>query len=91
MNNNVIITTYDELKKLREGFIEDAVALIEQRTAEAQPTLAGMITRKEAANILRCNDTAVRYKAQHGLLTEKKIGGRYYYNRKEVEALASLN
>lgn len=90
--NNVIITTYEDLKKLREGFIEDAIALIDQRQEERLTTTdGGYVTRTEAAHILKIRPSAVHYRAKKGIITEKKLGGRYYYFRKEIEALASFN
>lgn len=89
MGNNVYMMTAADLQKLREGFIEDAVAaaeIIAERRAAEDP--ADLISRKAAAEVLGVHPETVNRRAKTGKFKEYKKGGTYYYSRREVEQFA---
>lgn len=83
---NVILTTYtpEQLTGIINEAVKEAVQMLQEGNKKPENEI--LLTRKEAADLLKISLVTLNDWSKRGLLKSYIIGGRVLYKRKEVEA-----
>jgi hypothetical protein len=80
---NIELLTKDDLRLLKEEILKEIEKLVPVRNEPITKWLKSQEVRK----ILKCSPGSLQNLRINGQLKPKKIGGVYYYQKSEVEAL----
>jgi len=80
---NIELLTKDDLRLLKEEILKEIEKLVPVRN---EPTTK-WLKSQEVRKILKCSPGSLQNLRINGQLKPKKIGGVYYYQISEVEAL----
>ncbi|MFZ6664862.1 helix-turn-helix domain-containing protein [Peijinzhouia sedimentorum] len=83
--NQLIFSTFtpEEIKGMIDSAVKDAITLMPNNASLEPETI---LSRKEAAEILKISLVSLNDWTRRGLLQSYSIGGRVYYKAKELEA-----
>jgi excisionase family DNA binding protein len=83
---NVILTTYttEQLTGIITHAVKEAVQILQEGNKKQESEI--LLTRKEAAELLKISLVTLNDWSKRGLVKSYIIGGRVLYKRKEVEA-----
>lgn len=85
LKGNVSITvSINDLKEVAEYFASEILAGLPQPEAKKEEKY---LTAKEVMNLLQRDKTSLWRWKQDGILMPRKIGGRNYYLRSEIDKL----